>query len=105
MKAQSDRGMIKWAPFQSLKEQAVYLKRMRDERHKIEKPIILQDKIEEINEVLSSYHGEEVCIQFYQCGLIKFERGEITRMDPYQNRIHINEKDIPLKDVLDIEVL
>ena len=55
----SDRGMKKWAPYKSLIEQDVYLNKMKKEKEKISKPIISSEEAENINEILTNYHGEE----------------------------------------------
>ena len=105
MRNESNRGMIKWAPFKSLNEQETFLSKMRQNKAKIERPIILPDKIEEINETLSSYEGGEVEIHYYERGGIFVIRGEIICIDAFYKRIKVNEKDIPFKDILDVKIL
>ena len=102
MNSKSDRGMIKWMPYQSLTEQATYLHAMRERRQKIEKPLISSDKAEEINEVLCNYKGEEVHLRFFRSGGIYEEEGTITMIDGYSRSLRINKKDVPFKDVLDL---
>lgn len=102
MNNKSDRGMIKWMPYQSLTEQAVCLSKMRKARNRVEKPQISSDKAEEINEVLCSYKGEEVSLRFYKDGYIYEEKGVITMIDAYSKTIRINRKDVPFRNVLDL---
>ena len=56
----SDRGMVKWMPYQSLVEQTSFLARMRYEKNKKPRPHISSDRAREINEILVTYEGEEV---------------------------------------------
>ena len=59
-----ERGMLKWAPYKSLEQQADYLARMEYERNKIPCPQISSDKAEEINEIVSNYHNETVVAKY-----------------------------------------
>ena len=102
MNNKSNRGMIKWMPYQSLTEQAVSLAKMREGRARVEKPLISSDKAEEINEILCHYKGENVRLRFYQSGYILEECGEITMINIYAKALRINKKDVPFKDVLDL---
>ena len=45
------RGMIKWRPFNSLIN-SKDIREIENNRLKIEKPIIMEDRIQEINEIL-----------------------------------------------------
>ena len=102
MNHSSGRGMIKWAPFQSLHEQSSYLGRMRENRSKVERPLLSVDKQEEINRILCEYHGEEVCLTYYEDGHIKNIEGVILGIDTYSKRLRIKEKNVRFQNVLDL---
>ena len=56
------RGMKKFLPFASLKEQAVFLFAMQEAKKRVEKPQISEDTASEINRILVEYHGESLQI-------------------------------------------
>ena len=62
----SDRGMKKWAPYKSLPEQEKYLKKLKEEQEKPVRPVMSSDEMEEINEILVNYAGEEVLITYWR---------------------------------------
>ena len=102
MSQQSDRGMMKWVPFQSLTEQATYLQQMRRDKHRIKKPLISEDVAREINEVLVHYSGEEIRVRYFYDGEIYTQNGVIDFIDNFAKRLRIDKKDIPFKDVLEL---
>ena len=103
MSQYSNRGMIKWMPFQSLNEQATYLQQMRANRSKVERPHISSDVAECINLILTSYQGELVEIRYYDSGVINKAKGIIKYIDNFAKRLRIEDIDITFKDILDIQ--
>lgn len=102
MKEESNRGMIKWAPYKSLVEQEVFLKKMRRERSRVEKPLVEPDQVEEINRILCQYHGENVTIRYYEDGEVLSISGIIKYLDNYAKRLRIDSKTIPIPSILSI---
>jgi len=100
----NDRGMKKWLAYKSLNQQEVYFAKMRKEKSRVEKPLISSSKAEEINEVLTSYHGEEVAVRFYFDGEIKVSRGVIEKIDTFYNLIKMNDIRILFSEIVDVEV-
>ncbi len=98
-----DRGMMKWLSYKSLSEQEKYLTEMMNKKEEIEKPIISEDKAEEINEMLSSYAGEEVCLYFYASGKVKQSRGSIDRIDPIYKIVEMNDIRIRFSEIVGLE--
>lgn len=96
------RGMIKWAPFQSLKEQSIYLHEMEKNRKKVPKPILSEDQMSEINDSLTYYNNEVVVVVYYKNGFIKQIKGRIKKIDPTFKYLLIEEIKISFDNLLDI---
>ena len=103
MSQYSNRGMIKWMPFQSLNEQATYLQQMRSHRNKVERPLISSDVASDINEILTNYHGEVVRVRYYEKGSILKAKGVIKYIDNFAKRLRIDNIDIEFIDLLEVE--
>ncbi|HOF65665.1 MAG: YolD-like family protein [Erysipelotrichaceae bacterium] len=99
------RGMIKWAPFASLKEQAIFLNKMQQENKKVDKPILSEDQMEEMNYILVNYKGERLNIVYFDKGYLREVEGIIKRIDPYTRTILINGKKILINDLMQITYL
>ena len=76
-----DRGMMKWAPFQSLVEQATSLAMMRRTKSKIEKPLVSNDQAEEINERRVYHNQQAVRAQYWEDGYLYEKEGIISKID------------------------
>ena len=100
----SGRGMKKWAPYKSLKEQWSTLDNVHQEEEKIEKPTISNEEAEAINEILVNYHGQEVTIKYFRNGQILEEKSVIRKIDAYDKKIYLtNRRVISMHDLLDIK--
>lgn len=98
----NDRGMKKWMAYKSLNQQEGFLNKMKKNKARIEKPLISSSKAEEINEILSAYHGEKVVVSFYFDGEVKVSRGTIEKIDTFYNLIKMNDIRILFKDIVDV---
>lgn len=99
-----DRGMKKWAPYKSLVDQYEHLDKLRKEKEKVEKPKISNDRAEEINEILTNYHGEDLKVTYYKKGEIFSLISPIFNIDVF-NKILIfsNYLKIRFKDLINLE--
>ena len=86
-----ERGMMKYAPYQSLVEHGKALAKLRQEKQRTVKRILLEDEVEEINEILVHYQGEPVCLVYFRNGLLHEESGTIQRIDAQNRRVQIND--------------
>lgn len=100
---EGERGMVKYAPYQSLTAQADVLARMRMEKRYIEKPLISYDKAEEINRALVEYDGEEITLVYWTAGRIERVSGHIRKIDPIFHSIYIDELRLSLPSIIDVE--
>ena len=99
----SDRGMKKWAPYSSLIEQATCLEEMRYKRNKVEKPVLSQDKKEEINRILSNYKGELLTIKFFYDGYFYIIKDTIKRIDVENRVLILNKGKLNFSQIIDIQ--
>jgi hypothetical protein len=97
-----ERGMKKWLAYKSLSEQEKYLENMERKKSKVARPLISENKAEEINSLLTTYHGERVAIRFYHDGFIKESRGIIERIDTFYNFIKISDISISMSSIVDV---
>lgn len=79
------RGMIKWAPFATMPEQFLDVKRQIDAQTKIERPELSEDRLQEINEVLHSALSKQqpVYIDYYIDGTIQHTKMYIEKVDQW----------------------
>lgn len=99
-----ERGMKKWAPYKTLTEQYSCLAKLRKDKEKIEKPLISNERAQEINEILTSYQGEQLKIKFYKRGEIFEIISVILKIDIINKVLKLPEKiRISLKDLINLE--
>ena len=100
----SDRGMKKWAPYKSLPEQEKYLKKLKEEQEKQVRPEISYDEMEEINEILVNYAGEEVIIAYWRNEKINTVSTTIKKIDVDNKKIVLpDRKTIYFSELIKIE--
>jgi hypothetical protein len=97
-----ERGMVKWAPYKSLNQQADYLSKMAYERNKKTMPQLSIDQREEINDLLSHYHQQNISLRYFRDGYFYTEKGQIKRTDSTYRFLTINGVDIYFCDVVSI---
>ena len=99
----SDRGIKKWAPYKSLKEQWSTLDDVHEKSERVEKPTISSEEAEEINEILVNYHGQELVIEYYRNGQILKEVSVIKKIDSFEKKLYlVNRKVIKLNELVSI---
>lgn len=100
----SDRGMKKWAPYKALIEHEQVLNEARNKREEVEKPKISNERAEEINEVLTNYHGETLRVKYYRRGKILEEIIVIKRIDPLNKKLDLEDKpSIKFNELINLE--
>lgn len=99
------RGMKKFLPFASLKEQAIFLVAMQEEKKKVEKPEISEDTILEINRILTEYSGENALFYYFDRGYIKSFTGKIKKIDVINRALLFEDTKILFTNLLNIEIL
>lgn len=99
------RGIKKFLPFASLKEQAIFLAAMQNEKQKVDKPLISDDTKEEINRILSEYNSETVTVFYYNRGFIKTITGQIKKIDIFNQTLIMDELKVNFTNLLNIEIV
>ena len=97
-----DRGMIKWAPYSSLVEQASSLAKMRYRKSKIEKPRVSGDQAEKINDILGEYHGERIVAKYWEDGYLFYLEGTIAKISVGDRFLQVGAKKIPFSSLIDL---
>lgn len=98
-----DRGMIKWKPFNTILN-SNDLNEIDLNRNKIDKPIILEDKIKEINDILINAYNNHISIKikYYNNGYLFYKKGFIKNINKYLKYILIDNIRIYFKNIIDI---
>lgn len=94
------RKMVKWAPFVSLKEQTIYLNKLKQERLKVSRPLLSEDEMNAINDVLVNYSGQKLNITYYDQGFVKEIVTTIRKIDPYQKKVITPEVELSFDDLI-----
>ncbi len=99
-----DRGMVKCAPYKSLPEQEDYLEKMEEEKNKVDKPLLSDDELIELDTKLSTYNREDrISIEYYDYGFIKTVDDYLDYIDTINKRIVLkNRMSIPVSNVLSL---
>ncbi|GAB6423035.1 YolD-like family protein [Bacillus luti] len=76
------RGMIKWAPFAAIPEQYIGIQKILEDQTKIPKPVLAQDKLEEIERTLIDAINRDttVCIYYYSSGFVLTEEVKVKKI-------------------------
>lgn len=98
-----DRGMMKWLPYKSLVEQAKINRAMNERLEREEKPLISEEKAEEINEYLLQYSGQISKITYFRLDHRRTLVGYIQKIRPEERYLVAEGIRIPFHDLLDIE--
>lgn len=100
-----DRGMMKWAPYKSLDQQADFLAKMAYERGKRERPLHSSEEAATINDVLVNYHGESVFLRYYDDGYYQDIQANITKIDSIYKCLWIADTKIAFRDIVELRSL
>ena len=101
-----DRGMIKWKPFNTLLN-SNDIKELELNRSKINKPIIMEDRINEINNILINAYNNQlpIKIKHYNNGFLFYKSGFIKNINVYEKYILIEYIRIYFKNIININYL
>ncbi len=100
----NERGMKKWAPYKSLIEQDEFMKNMKANKKKVEKPKICEEKAEEINNLLVNYQGQMIVMDYYLDGFIKKIEGIIRYISSEFKCLYINETRYEFRNIVGLKI-
>ena len=100
----NDRGMIKWAPFNSVVNSNQVVKELIRERQKIKQPEISNEDIEKIeNEIINAYYTKtKVKIIYYENGYLLNIISKIKKIDQIYKMIYLDNKRLLFKQIVKI---
>jgi len=105
-----DRGTIKWTSLMLPEHVKMLRQHFEEDYYKVEKPELDEQKIEELNEVISEameFH-REIEISYYEQGHIRTAKGYLHYVDALHKTLHVlNLEDsllkLKLQDIVDIQ--
>ncbi|MDK9857689.1 YolD-like family protein [Staphylococcus equorum] len=103
------RGMVKWAPFATIPEQHERLKEYIQDQNKIDKPILDDDQLNELNNTLifKMYNDPSIELRYFENGYIKTKVGYIHKVDVYTETLILYEESglskVNLLDIVEIK--
>ncbi|WIL69113.1 MULTISPECIES: YolD-like family protein [Staphylococcus] len=91
--------MVKWQPFKTMAEQYERLEQYVEDQNKIDKPLLSDDQLYELNEALmfKMLNDPEVIISFYEGGYIKNIEGYIRKVIDYEQLLYLYEETAEFK--------
>lgn len=94
----SDRGMIKWQPFNSVINTNQVINSIIKEKQKIEKPILSKEQQTKLEEKIIEAYYEQIPIeiQYYQSGHILTTKGIIKNINNTYKKIFLDNQKILL---------
>lgn len=92
-----DRGMIKWAPFNSVINENEVIKEVSERKSRISKPTLSDDQLADIEQkIINAYNeNQNVTLTYYTNFHLEEISGQISKIDPINKRIFINNQ-IPI---------
>ncbi|MGL4009490.1 YolD-like family protein [Staphylococcus nepalensis] len=103
------RGMVKWQPFKTMPEQYERLEQYVEDQNKIDKPILSDDQLSELNDTLvfKMFHDPVITVSYYEDGYIKTKEGYIHKVDVHTQTLHLYEETglskVNLLDIVEIK--
>jgi len=100
----TDRGIIKWQPFNSCFSVTDIINEIKETRNKEKLPILSEDQLNLIEEKVKDAYNLKLYINicFFYEGNIKTTNGIIEKINIYQKKICLNNKYIYFKQILKI---
>lgn len=103
-----ERGMKKWVAFQSITAQYDGIKKILHNQKKVPRPVIDEDKIENINRILvEAYNLKlEIAITYYSDGFYKKCNGRMKNISTVYRCVEFtNSHVIQYTDIVDVEIV
>ena len=101
-----DRGIIKWAPFDSVISSKKVIRDIENSKHKIVKPILSEDELNNIESIiLDSYHNkDEIEIKYFYNGKYYKIKNIISKIDNIKKIIVLdNNKKIYFNQIVSVK--
>ena len=88
------RGIVKWQAFKTMPEQYEMLDQFKQDQNKIDKPILSDDQLSDLNDTLvfKMYHDPSIELRYFVDGYIKTKVGYIHKVDTYTQTLNLYEE-------------
>lgn len=99
------RKMVKWQPFATMPEQYERLGQYMLDQNKIERPILSDDQLKELNSKLidKMFNDPYIELKYFSNGYINNEIGYVHKVDVLKSELHLSIKGvIEILSLLDI---
>lgn len=102
----NDRGMIKWAPFNSVINNKYIINSLIKEKSRISQPILSNEEMLEIEEkIINAYYSKSyVTITYYQNGYLENIAGKIKKIDKIYKIIYLEKTSLFFKQIMNIKL-
>ncbi|RFU71454.1 YolD-like family protein [Peribacillus saganii] len=102
-----DRGKLKWQSAFFMPEHVSLLRAMKTDYHRIDKPVLDEYQIEELEQkiCLAMEFTYQIKIQVWNAGFIKEYKGFIHRLDELSKRIFLELDDESMKKIYFSEII
>lgn len=100
----SDRGMLKWAPFDSVVSTKSVIHKLAVEKQKTTMPTLSEEQIENITKTICNAYqlGETIQIKYYKNGYFYLKEGKINYINYQDQSIMLNNNHIYLSQIFKI---
>lgn len=100
----TDRGMIKWLPFQSCYSQSKAIKEIQKKKNRQTLPILSEDQFLNIQEkIYVAYQAKEnINVEYFYNGEIKKTFGSISYINVQEKTIYINKTKLHFCQILNV---
>jgi len=100
----TERGIIKWQPFDSCYSSSKIIKDINSKKNKVNFPILSEDQLYSIEEkIFTALHLNEIIkLEYFFDGKILNITGKINYIDSNQKKLIINNKKIYIKQIINI---
>ncbi|MBF7023655.1 YolD-like family protein [Staphylococcus kloosii] len=103
------RKMVKWQPFATIPEQYERLEQYMLDQNKIERPILSDDQLKELNSKLidKMFNDPYIELKCFSNGYINNEIGYVHKVDVLKSELHLSVKGVidklSLLDIIEIK--
>jgi hypothetical protein len=100
-----DRGIIKWSPFDGLAGFNDMFTELRNRLTRMDKPVLLDDRLEELDLALQAALNNDtrILFEYFNDGHIRYTEGTILKIDTIHHIVMMDTKQrISIQDILNI---
>lgn len=100
----TDRGIIKWQPFDSCYSSSKILKDIYNKKNRKSFPVLSDDQLLVLEEkIIDAYHlNELICLDYFYNGKIINISGKINNINFQEKKLYLNNKIIYFKQIINI---